>query len=242
MGFENTAPSPGTQACGTEAPTPVVIPVHAAPKKAPCPNCGKRGRRKGTFTRRVRTVAFKKIAYLEITGGEYGAQCGCRKTIRNAPEGVLPRALYDNKVRDLVLDRILLDGMSIERTLESLRREFLLELSTGFVHDVLHDRVRELDMAEHRREVLERFRGTLGVDELHLGRFTLLLATATCLWPSRWSTRTTRTTCGDSSGTSRTQRAAVEDKEVDRSRSTTPGKTQAVRGKRAQAAGKVRWC
>ncbi len=30
--------------------------------------------------------------------------------------------------------------------------------------------------------------------------------------------------------------AAVEDKEVDRSRSTTPGKTQAVRGKRAQAA------
>ncbi len=122
-------------------------------------------------------MAFKKVAYLEITGGEYGARCGCRKTFRNAPEGVLPRALYDNKVRDLVLDRILHDGMSIERTLESLRREFLLELSTGFVHDVLHDRVRELDMAEHRREVLERFRGTLCIDELHLGRFTLLLAT-----------------------------------------------------------------
>jgi hypothetical protein len=28
---------------GTGAPTPVVIPVHAAPKKAPCPECGKHG-------------------------------------------------------------------------------------------------------------------------------------------------------------------------------------------------------
>ena len=32
-------------------------------------------------------------------------------------------------------------------------------------------------MAAHRREVLDRFSGTLCVDELHLGRFTLLLAT-----------------------------------------------------------------
>ena len=34
-----------------------------------------------------------------------------------------------------------------------------------------------LDMAAHRRTVLEHFSGTLCVDELHLGRFTLLLAT-----------------------------------------------------------------
>jgi transposase-like protein len=122
-------------------------------------------------------VAFKKIAYLEITCGEYGARCGCRKTFRNSPEGVLPRASYDNKVRDLVLDRVLHDGMSIERTLESLRREFLLDLSTGFVYDVLHDRARQLDMSEHRRKILDLFSGTLCIDELHLGRFTLLLAT-----------------------------------------------------------------
>jgi hypothetical protein len=162
---------------GTGAPTPAVIPVHAAPKKAPCPTCGKHGRRKRTFTRMVRTVAYKAVAYLEITCGEYGARCGCRKTFRNSPEGVLPRALYDNKVRDLVLDRILKDGMSVERTLESLGREYLLDLSTGFVYDVLHDHARQLDMSEHRRKILELFGGTLCVDELHLGRFTLLLAT-----------------------------------------------------------------
>ena len=76
-----------------------------------------------------------------------------------------------------MLERILEDGMSIERVLQSLRREFLLDLSTGFVYDVLHDFARQLDMAAHRRKVLEHFSGTLCVDELHLGRFTLLLAT-----------------------------------------------------------------
>jgi len=163
---------------GTDAPTTATIPVHCAPKKAPCPKCGKRGRRKRTLPpRRVRTVAYKAVVYLEITCGEYQAMCDCCTTFRNTPEGVLPRALYDDTVRDLVLERILKDGMNIERTLESLRREFLLDLSTGFVYDVLRARVGQLDLAEHRRMILENFSGTLCVDELHLGQFTLLLAT-----------------------------------------------------------------
>jgi transposase-like protein len=162
---------------GTDAPTPLVIPVHCAPKKSACPKCGKHGRRKRRITRRVRTVAYKAVAYLEITCGEYQALCDCCTTFRNTPEQVLPRALYDNKVRDLVLERVVEDGMSIERTLASLRREFLLELSTGFVYDVLRDHARQLEMAEHRRKVLGLFSGTLCIDELHLGRFTLLLAT-----------------------------------------------------------------
>jgi len=162
---------------GTEAPTTVVIPVHCAPKKAPCPKCGKLGRRTRTLTRPVRTVAYKAVASLEITYGEYQARCDCSTTFRNTPEGVLPKAKYDNKVRDLVLERILEDGMSIERVLQSLQREFLLDLSSGFVYDVLHDFAAGLDMAAHRRKVLAHFSGTLCVDELHLGRFTLLLAT-----------------------------------------------------------------
>src|SRR3954464_6066811 len=166
------------QTMGTEAPKTIVLPVHCAPKKAPCPKCGKLGRRKRTLPpRRVRTVAYKAIAFLEIIAGEYQARCGCCTTFRNTPEDVLPKALYDNKVRDLVLGRILKDGMNAEQTLESLSREFLLDLSTGFVYDVLHDHAAGLDLSEHRRKVLEHFSGTLCVDELHLGRFTLLLAT-----------------------------------------------------------------
>src|SRR5436305_3820953 len=162
---------------GTEAPTPVVILVDCAPKKAPCPKCGKRGRRKRTLTRTVRTVAYKAIALLEITYGEYTARCRCCTTFRTHPDGVPQKAKYDNKVRDLVLDRLLKDGMSIERALASIRREFLLELSPGFVYDVLRDRAAELDMGAHRRMVLGRFSGTLCVDELHVGRFTLLRPT-----------------------------------------------------------------
>jgi hypothetical protein len=163
---------------GTEAPTIVTIPVRCAPKKAPCPKCGKPGRRKRVLPpRRVRTVAYQTLAYLEIIGGEYQARCDCCTTFRNRPEGVLPRAAYDNTVRDLVLERIIEDGMSIERALQSLRREFLLDLSPGFVYDTLRDRAAQLDMAAHRRRVTEQFSGSLCVDELHLGRFTLLLAT-----------------------------------------------------------------
>jgi hypothetical protein len=162
---------------GTDAPTTVVIPIRCAPKKSPCPKCGILGRRKRTLTRCARTVAYKAIAYLEITYGEYAAQCDCGTTFRTNPEGVLPKAKYDNRVRELVLDRILEDGMNIERALESIRREFLLDLSSGYVYDVLRDRAAELDMAAHRRIILEHFSGTLCVDELHLGRFTLLLAT-----------------------------------------------------------------
>ena len=163
---------------GMDSPTTVFIPVHCAPKKAPCSKCGKHGRRKRKLPpRRVRTIMHKKIAYLEITCGEYHAQCDCCTTFRTTPEGVLPRARYDNKVRDLVLDRILKDGMNVEQTMESLHRDFLLDLSTGFVYDVLRDRAEQLDMSEHRRKVLENFSGILCVDELHLGSFTLLLAT-----------------------------------------------------------------
>jgi len=162
---------------GTEAPTPIVIPVHCAPKKAPCPACGNPGHRKRTLIRFVRTVAYKALAYLKVTYGEYAARCGCCTTFRNTPEGVPPKAQYDNKVRDLVLERILNDGMNIERALASLEREFLLDLSSGFIYDVLRGHAEQLDMATHRRTVLEHFSGTLCVDELHLGRFTLLLAT-----------------------------------------------------------------
>lgn len=159
------------------APTILDIPVFCAPKKAPCPTCGKLAERVRTGHREVRTVAYQKIARLQIAYGEYQARCGCCVTFRTSPDGVLPRAKYDNKVRQAVLDRIIDDGMNVEATLHSLKRDFLLDLSTGFVYDCLHDAVAELNMAEHRQRVLAEFSGTLCIDELHLGQYTLLLAT-----------------------------------------------------------------
>jgi transposase-like protein len=154
------------------------VQVRCCPKTAPCPTCGKRGRRKQVLPPRlVRTIAYKQVLYLEITAAEYYARCGCCKTFRSHPEGVEPRCQYDNRVREAVLARIVEDGMSIQNLLKALLRDFLLDLSEGFVYDCLHRQVEQLDMAEYRQWALEHFSGTLCVDELHLGRYTLLLAT-----------------------------------------------------------------
>lgn len=154
-----------------------IIPVVCAPKKAPCPFCGTFGKRKRIHSRTVRSIAYKQIVTLEITYGEYASRCQCCKFFRTHPEDVLPKAKYDNKVRQAVLDSILEDGLNVEAVQRRMQRDFLLNLSSGFLYDSLRDAVRQLDMAEHRQEILQRFSGVLCVDEVHLGRFTLLMAT-----------------------------------------------------------------
>jgi transposase-like protein len=156
-----------------------VVKVRCCPTTFPCPTCGRLGRRKTKqpLTRKVRTIAYKQIVFLEIEYAEYRARCNCCKTFRSTPEGVGLKCHYDDKVRQAVLDRLLDDRMSVQAVRAALARDFLLDLSEGFVYDCLHDEVARLDMAEYRQWVLEHFSGTLCVDELHLGRYILLLAT-----------------------------------------------------------------
>jgi hypothetical protein len=154
-----------------------VVPVRCAPKSYPCPHCGKRGRRRATHTRPVRDIAFQEIRILEITVGEYRARCGCCKTFRSRIAGVEPRAEYSNRVREAVIDRLLDDTMSVERLRAAMARDFHLDLSEGFVYDCLDWKVRQVDMPAYRQWTLERFSGTLCIDEIHLGHRTLLVAT-----------------------------------------------------------------
>jgi hypothetical protein len=90
---------------------------------------------------------------------------------------VPPKSDYDEAVRRAVLDRLLDDGLNVERTRAAMKRDFLLELSSGFVYDCLDWQLARLNLGEHRKRTLENFSGTLCVDELHLGKHTLLLAT-----------------------------------------------------------------
>lgn len=148
-----------------------------APKSFPCPHCGTPGRRKDTHTRSVRDIAFGQIVFIEVMVGEYRAACTCCKTFRSHVEGIEPRAEYTNRVRDAVIDRLLDDGMSIHRLQQAMHRDFLLDLSDGFLYDCLDWKVRQTDMPAYRQWTLDHFSGTLCVDELHLGHRTLLLAT-----------------------------------------------------------------
>jgi len=154
-----------------------VVQLRCAPKTYPCPHCGKRGRRKATHSRPVRDIAFQEILILDITVGEYRARCSCCKTFRSRIEGIEPRAEYSNRVRDAVIDRLLDDSMSVQRLREALGRDFHLDLSEGFVYDCLDWKVRQVDMPAYRQWTLERFSGTLCIDEIHLGHRTLLVAT-----------------------------------------------------------------
>ena len=151
--------------------------IRCAPRRAPCPSCGRRGHRKRLLHRRVRTLAYRRVAWLEVTSAEYRAHCGCCKYFRTWPLDVPPKADYDTTVRQAVLDRLLRDRLNVEQTKAAMRRDFLVALSDGFVYDCLRWQVARLDLGAHRRLVLERFSGTLCVDELHLGEYTLLLAT-----------------------------------------------------------------
>ena len=67
------------------------LPVRCAPRKAPCPTCGKLGNRKAIHNRQVRTIAYKQVVFLNVTYGEYRARCDCCTTFRTTPPGVGPR-------------------------------------------------------------------------------------------------------------------------------------------------------
>jgi len=154
-----------------------VLRQSCAPKSFPCPRCGQIGHRKDTHTRLIRDIAFREVAIIELTVGEYRATCSCCKSFRSQVPGIEPRAEYTNRVRDAVIDRLLDDGMSLHRLQQSLQRDFLLNLSDGFLYDCLDWKVRQTDMPGYRQWTLDNFSGTLCVDELHLGHRTLLLAT-----------------------------------------------------------------
>jgi hypothetical protein len=117
------------------------------------------------------------VAYTDVHYAEYRSRCSCCKYFRSWPLDVPPKSDYDDRVRAAVLDRILEDGLNVQRTIAAMKRDFFLKLSEGFVYDCLRWKVSQLDLLTHRQMVIEKFSGTLCVDELHLGRFTLLLAT-----------------------------------------------------------------
>lgn len=160
--------------------TPTVR-VRCDPATFPCPTCGQPGRRKQILTRIVHDFHQHQRRDVELTYAEYRATCACVRTFRSHPDPerlpMQPRAQYSDRIRELLLARLLQDGMSGEHTLASLQRDFGLDLSDGFLDDCLKWKVQTVDMAAYRQFTRERFSGVLCVDELHLGRRVLLLAT-----------------------------------------------------------------
>jgi hypothetical protein len=121
------------------------------------------------------------VCRVELRLAEYRATCDCCKTFRSTPHpnvlDVEPWAEYSNRVRDLAMNRLIGDNLSVPRLQISLHRDYGLQLSEGYVYDCLEWKVSQVDMAEYRDMTKEQFSGVLNIDELHLGHRTLLMAT-----------------------------------------------------------------
>src|SRR5437764_3074198 len=109
--------------------------IRRAPRRAPCPRCGRRGRRKRLLHRRVRTLAYHRVAWREVTYAEYRARCGCCKYFRTWPLDVPAKADYDAAVRQAVLDRLLRDRLNVEQDKAAMQRDFTVTGSEGLVDD-----------------------------------------------------------------------------------------------------------
>jgi hypothetical protein len=154
-----------------------VVPVRCRPKSYPCPTCGTRGHRKRRLQRYVRSLDYQQALWLRVLYAEYTARCDCRKSFRSCPPDLPPKAEYDNLVRQAVLNRILEDGLNAQRTRACMKRDFGLDLSCGFIYDCLEWGLGQLSQADQRRLAKKQASGFVCVDELHLGDYTLLLAT-----------------------------------------------------------------
>jgi hypothetical protein len=163
--------------CVKPKPGEKVVAVRCQPKTYPCPTCGRRGHRKRRLNRFVRSLDYGRVLWLHVFYAEYTSRCDCRKSFRSWVPNSCPRADYDDLVRQAVLNRILDDGLNVERTIAAMKRDFLLELSSGFVYDCLRWGLDRLNPVAQRRLALQQFSGFICVDELHLGALTLLLAT-----------------------------------------------------------------
>jgi hypothetical protein len=163
---------PGKPAVGEK-----VVPVRCQPASYPCPTCGRHGHRRHKYDRFVRSLAYGSVVWLHLFYAEYRARCACRKYFRSCPAGLEPKADYDNLVRQAVLNRILDDGLNVQRTIAAMKRDFRLELSSGFLYDCLDWGLRRLSSGGLYRRNARHCCGTVCIDELHLGKYTLLLAT-----------------------------------------------------------------
>src|SRR5262245_13394871 len=101
-----------------------VVPVRCQPLRYPCPTCGTHGHRRHRYDRFVRSLAYGKVVWLHVFYAAYRARCACRKYYRSCPPDVGPKADSDNLVRQAVLNRILDDGLNVQRTLAALKRDF----------------------------------------------------------------------------------------------------------------------
>ena len=148
------------------------------PKYYPCPQCGKKGKRKRVLTRRVRHVAaLYRCSWIVAEVGVYQARCDCCKYFQAAIPGVPYRGRYSYEVRNTVANALIRDRMPYGLVICRMQEEYGLALSVGYIHACFLWAHEQIDMEAHWAFVLSHFSGVLCIDEVHDSGRTILFAT-----------------------------------------------------------------
>lgn len=113
--------------------------LRRAPKSWPCPVCGTRGRRYAFRDREAVDAELGRPAVLKVKVGLYKARCDCQSMFESShPE--LPKGWrFSQRVRDLAVQGVVRDKLSVEDVRQRLREDFLVEVSEGCIHNWLAD-------------------------------------------------------------------------------------------------------
>ena len=148
------------------------------PKHYPCPQCGKKGKRKRVITRRIAHVAaLNRRSWIVADVGVYKARCACCKYFQAAIPGVPPRGRYSLEVRNTVANALIRDRMPYLSVMRRMQEDSRLTLSLGSIHACFLWAHEQINMETHWEFVRANFSGVLCLDEVHDSGRTMLFAT-----------------------------------------------------------------
>src|SRR6201993_4203425 len=149
------------------------------PKSYPCPQCGKKGKRKRVMTRRIPHVAvLHRRSWIVAEVGVYQARCACCKYFQAPLPGVPSRGRYSLAVRNPVAHALMRDRMPYGVVIRRMQEDYRVTLSLGSSHDCFIWAHEQINMAAHWECVRANFSGVWCIDEVHESGRTSLFATA----------------------------------------------------------------
>ena len=148
------------------------------PKHYPCPQCGKKGKRKQVIIRRIPHIAtLHRRAWIVAEVGVYKARCACCKYFQAPIPGVPYRGRYSYEVRNTVANALIRDRMPYGLVIRRMQEDYRLTLSLGSIHACFLWAHEQINMETHWDFVRTNFSGVVCIDEVHDSGRTILFAT-----------------------------------------------------------------
>lgn len=155
-----------------------IQPQSIKPKHYPCPQCGKKGKRKQVITRRIPHIAaLHRRAWIVAEVGVYKARCACCQYFQAPIPGVPYRGRYSYEVRNAVANALIRDRMPYGLVSRRMQEDYRLTLSVGYIHACFLWAHEQINMETHWDFVRTNFSGVLCIDEVHDSGRTILFAT-----------------------------------------------------------------